>query len=408
MKKIVKPILLLGVLALGASTAVSAGMQNVQATNATSTATITFGTSLTSNATTLSKSAIQTSGISLASISASRVYGTYGYAARFGSSSYAGSLKLTFSNTVIISAVSVYAQVYGYDYDCGLKVATSAHTAYSTQYVTSSSFVAYTFSNLDNNDGDASSTLTLANASAGDRFYVSKVVVTFGSASTPVPSDPEPSDPVTPSEPSTSEGSTTSQAEVNGAYRIAPVTSSSSSVNVYNISYQSGLYRGTVVKTLTKSSIYTDPGDVSLYYQAFKALPKNYVHYTSSTLSSAKSSAYRLYGRSARLYTEYSRTDGYTRYFPTLNTYRYTEADIAVDSTYASSSSWNRGVGRLVIVPGGAKVYGSAPVIFKTVDHYAHFAEFYNYYNGFGSLFNGQNGTGYGSWVQPTTITYTI
>jgi hypothetical protein len=178
-------------------------------------------------------------------------------------------------------------------------------------------------------------------------------------------------------------------------------------VNVYNVSYTSGLYKGMVVKTLTKGTVYTDPSDVSLYYQAFTALPKNYLHYTSSNLTKVKKTAYNTYGTSARLYTEYSRTDGYTQYFPTLNTYYYTEADIAVDSTYASSASWNRGTGRLVIVPSGVTTYGSDPWIVKTIDHYEHFCEFYNYGNAFGSLFNGEGGTGDGAWVEPTTVTWT-
>jgi hypothetical protein len=192
------------------------------------------------------------------------------------------------------------------------------------------------------------------------------------------------------------------------------VTSSSTSVSVYSVSYSNGLYRGTVVKTLSKSATYTDWEEVCLYYQAFKALPSNYVYYASSSaLDEAKSDAYATYGSAARLYTYYSRTNGYIPCFPTVNsTSNYIEADIALTSAYASSASWNRGAGRLIIIPLGCKQYGSDPVIFKTEDHYANFMEHYNYSGGWGPEFDGETGqteSPHGNtYTKPTTVTFTI
>lgn len=200
------------------------------------------------------------------------------------------------------------------------------------------------------------------------------------------------------------------------AYRITPVSSSGTSASIYQVVKSGSGYQGTAVKTIYKDSIYTDHAEVAFYYQAFKAYPKNYAYYTKATLDEVKASSYGTYGTSARLWTSYSGNYGYTQYFPTLNTYTYIEADIAVDSGYASSSTWNRGTGRLVIVPSGAACYNSGsmsyPAIFKTLDHYASFCEFYNRYDAsssaFGALFDGEGSNGYGSWVQPLTVSYHV
>jgi hypothetical protein len=241
-----------------------------------------------------------------------------------------------------------------------------------------------------------------------------------GSSSTTVPSLSSSS---SSSKPSTSGGASSSAASSASSassqvqvahYRIASVTSSSSSVSVYSVAYSNGLYRGTVVKTLSKSATYTDWEEVCLYYQAFKALPSNYVYYaSSSTLLEAKSDAYATYGSAARLYTYYSRTNGYIPCFPTVNsTSNYIEADIALTSAYASSASWNRGAGRLIIIPLGCAQYGSDPVIFKTEDHYANFMEHYNYLGGWGPEFDGETGqteSPHGNtYTKPMTVTFTI
>jgi len=413
-------ILSSGMLAL-ASLAIALVPQGLEAHAASSAGSIVFGSTASStSAPTLSTSSFTTSGVTVSAVTATKAYSSgTGYTARIGTGSYVGSVKFTFSASVTVSSITVNAWLYGSDTGSIIKVATSSQTSYVSNTITSSSPLAYNYA-----ISGTFTTLTLATAAAGKRVNVNSIVFnasassSSSSASTSSASSSKTSSSAssasssqqTSSSSSKSSSSASSSSSVPQAsvYRVAPVTSSGTTVNVYNVSYTSGLYKGTVVKTLTKSSYYIDPEEVSLYYQAWKVLPTNYVHYTSSNLSSVKASAYSKYGTKARLYTEYSRTDGYTQYFPTLNTYYYTEADIDVDGTYAKSSSWNRGVGRLVIVPSGAKCYNDGPFIVKTVDHYAHFNEFYNRYNGFGTLFNGQNGTGYGVWSQATTVTYSI
>jgi|GEM_PF-1443457 len=408
-------ILSSGALAL-AAVAIALAPQGLEAHASGSTASIVFGSTASStSAATVTKSSFTTSGVTVSSITATKAYSSgSGYAARLGTGSYVGSLKFVFSGTVSVDSITVYAWTYGSDSGSIIKMATSSHTSYVSNTISATSATAYNYA-----ISGSFTNLTIATAAAGKRVNVKSIVFNLSggtTTSTTVPTSTVSSSTATstttyssttPVSSSTSTGGTgtTTQASV---YRIKPVVASGTTVNVYNVSYSSGMYRGSVVKTLTKGSYYIDPEEVSLYYQAFKALPANYMHYTSSSLSSVKAKAYAAYGTKARLYTEYSRTDGYTKYFPTLNTYYYTEADIDVDGTYAKSSSWNRGVGRLVIVPSGAKCYNDGAFITKTTDHYAHFAEFLNRYNGFGALFNGQNGSGYGSWSQATTVTYAI
>jgi hypothetical protein len=419
-------ILSSGAIAL-ATLAIALVPQGLEAHASNSSASLVFGSSTSSSsAATFSKNSLTASGVTVSSVSASRAYSSgKGYSLRIGTGSYTGNVKFTFASKITVSSITVYAWRYGSDSGSILKLATSSHTSYVSNTISSSYETSYNYA-----ISGSFNTLTLANAAARKRVNVSEVVFnlageeeesTSSSASHSSSSsstynwwDDYSSEETTSSTHSSSSTHTSSSTEETGTqtqesvYRIKPVVASGSSVNVYNVSYKSGLYKGTVVKTLTKGSVYTDPEDVALYYQAWKALPVNYLHYTSSSLKSVKKKAYAAYGNKARLYTEYSRTNGYTQYFPTLNTYYYTEADIATSSSYASGPTWNRGTGRLVIVPSGAKCYNDGAFIAKTTDHYAHFAEFYNRYNGFGSLFNGQNGSGYGAWSQAATVTYTL
>lgn len=416
-------ILSSGMLAL-AALAIALVPQGLEAHAASSSASIVFGSKASStSAATVTKNSFTASGLTVSSVSATKSYSSgKGYAARLGTGSYVGSIKFTFSASISATSVTVNAWRYGSDSGSILKMATSSHTSYVSNTISATSATAYTYA-----ISGSFNTLTIATSARGKRVNVASIVINGAEAEESVSSSKSSSSSsktttstssssktttssstATSSKTSSSSSTSTGTETEQSVYRIAPVTSSGSTVNVYNVSYKSGLYKGTVVKTLTKGSQYIDPEEVSLYYQAFEALPANYVHYTSKTLSSTKKSAYKKYGTKARLYTEYSRTDGYTKYFPTLNTYYYTEADIDVDGTYAKSSSWNRGTGRLVIVPSGAKCYNDGALIMKTVDHYKHFAEFYNRYNGFGALFNGQNGTGYGTWSQAATVTFTV
>ena len=204
--------------------------------------------------------------------------------------------------------------------------------------------------------------------------------------------------------------------DINTHYRINPVSATGDTLNVYNLD-------GTIEKTLRKSSEsdsstwYVDYRDVALYYLGYGELPANYCYYDQSTDNSgnqSKADAYDTFGNKARLYTKtYTRTDGYAAAFDNPNEYRYFEADIGLDSSYAKSRNWNRGQGRLVILYKGLQAYGTdTPTIFYTEDHYSSFRECYNYWNfsstqvgdgGYGPLFNGE-GTSAGSYIAPITI----
>ena len=166
------------------------------------------------------------------------------------------------------------------------------------------------------------------------------------------------------------------------------------------------------------STWYVDYRDVALYYLGYGELPANYTYFdqtSSSTESSSKRDAYNTFGNKARLYTkDYRSTSGYAASFTNPNENRYFEADIGLDSSYARSTSWNRGAGRLVIVYKGFAEYGIMPVILYTEDHYSSFREICNYWNysstqkgkgGLGPYFDGEtNTTTYGSRQSPTTI----
>jgi len=175
-------------------------------------------------------------------------------------------------------------------------------------------------------------------------------------------------------------------------YRLSPKSVSGDNATCYKVTQNGGTYYKTAVETITKGGVYTDPNEVALYYNAFASFPANYSHYTSSNLSSVKSSAYASFGNKARLYTEYSKTSGYTTIMPTLNYptgFNYIEADIASTSAYASSASWNRGSARLVIFPSGTTKDNDGAFSVKTLDHYGHFREFSNSVEGWGDNFDG-------------------
>jgi hypothetical protein len=421
-------ILSSGAIAL-ATLAIALVPQGLEAHASNSSASLVFGSSTSSSsAATFSKNSLTASGVTVSSVSASRAYSSgKGYSLRLGTGSYAGNVKFTFSSKITVSSITVYAWRYGSDSGSILKLATSSHTSYVSNTISSSYETSYNYA-----ISGSFNTLTLANAAARKRVNVSELVFnleggeeesTSSSASHSSSSsstynwwDDYSSEETSSSTHSSSSSSTHSSSSTEemgtqtqeSVYRIKPVVASGSSVNVYNVSYKSGLYKGTVVKTLTKGSVYTDPEDVALYYQAWKALPVNYLHYTSSSLKSVKKKAYAAYGTSARLYTEYSRTNGYTQYFPTLNTYYYTEADIATSSSYASGPTWNRGTGRLVIVPVARSAITTGPSSRRRPTTMPISPSSITAINGFGALFNGQNGSGYGAWSQAATVTYTL
>lgn len=192
----------------------------------------------------------------------------------------------------------------------------------------------------------------------------------------------------------------------SGAYRVAPKTSTATTLNVYSVTQSGSSYAATVTKTLTKGSYYTTYEDVAAYWIGFGELPVNYVLATSSTKDTKKSEAYAKYGEAARLWFAYHLTSGYMNQVPSYNTYgdganaaTYYEFDISSDWT---SYSGNRGALRLMAMPYGLTQYGVMPVIFYTRDHYASFSEYYNYSGGWGKYFADQS-----SYKAPTTVSVT-
>ncbi|MBP5090934.1 MAG: hypothetical protein J6328_00010 [Bacilli bacterium] len=204
--------------------------------------------------------------------------------------------------------------------------------------------------------------------------------------------------------------------DVDSHYRIEPVKAIGDTLNVYNLD-------GTIKKTLRKSSEddpstwYVDYKDVALYYLGYDELPANYVYMDNTddaAKSRAKREAFEAFGSKARLYTnDYTSRSGYMASIPTPNEYRYFEADIGIDSSYARSANWNRGSGRLLIIYKGLGAYGIMPTIFFTDDHYSSFSECYNYGDfsqtivgdgGFGPKFDGE-GDDFGTYLSPMTIT---
>lgn len=159
---------------------------------------------------------------------------------------------------------------------------------------------------------------------------------------------------------------------------------------------------GTIVKTLTKGTYYTSIADVAGYVSAFRELPANYYiidrDVDRSPYNASKKLCFENYGTSCRLSPNYYESN-YT-YLPWPTDKRYLEVDIG-SSTYATSSSWNRGAYRLLVNFDGLSEYNNdGPIIFYTPDHYSNFREYSNYYSSWGSSF-GESG---GSWQALQTI----
>lgn len=383
-----------------------------ETTNLQTCADITFGTSFDGTDTSVpSTSSFTTKNLTVSSVDSTKVFcKSQGYAAHFGSSSAVGTLTFTFAQPLVISKVKVLAWLFGSDTGSKITITTSAQTSGTAQTITDSSAPdisdsstdsGYVFSNLDGGTGASSSTLSVT--SSVKRFYLAKIVLTLNGSSLPASSSAA-------SSAATSSGVTSSQSGAATYYRVAPSQTTAATAPVYSVTYQSGLYQGSLVKTLTKGAYYTDYADVAAYWQAFGGMPGNYMCAdgdSSSGYSTTKSEAYAAYGESARLWFTYHRTTGYMTQVPSYNTYgdgtneaTYYEIDIA---TSWSSYSSNRGALRLMAMPYGLTQYGVAPVIFYTADHYSNFSEYYNYSGGWGPSFSSRS-----DYVAPSTVTFTV
>lgn len=365
---------------------------------------------------------------------------------RLGSSSKAGAITISFTTPQVVTKAIIYACAYGTQTvstlpNYVLTVSSSAETTGTTFAMSSSNTAVdisdtsndgYIVEGLDGGNGVASSSITIAE-NEKYRIYLCKIVLSIADYS-PVDSSQESSVPASSSSsssasPSSSSSSSSSSSQSGAAtntsqywsevtdtsysgnfidyspattYRIAPkVSEDGTKVDLFSVSELNGNYYMSVARTIYKNEWYVDSEDVAAYYNAFKSFPTNYVHYNNSeyhgsdTATSAKKEAFNTYGTKGRLYTEYKRTTGYVTSMPDLymvssSDFFYIEVDLAVTSSYASSTNFNRGSGRLVVFPYGMETHQNEPFITQTLDHYGHFREFANYYGGWGANFLGQ------------------
>lgn len=386
-------------------------------TNTRDCANITFGTGTTSDSgRSVTSSSYSSEGLVFTLDSATTAYSyAKGNPARMGKTSAVGSLTFSFPSCVV-SAARLYAYQYGTDGDAVVSVSTSAISQAKTATISATDVPTltdlsgtniYLFTGLDNNAGDSSTTITIS-SDGSNRFYLAKILFTLnGTPDAPTSS----SSAAASSNSSSSSDMTTSSSSAQATYyRVAPNTSSGTTANVYSVSYLNGGYQGTLVKTLTKGAYYTTYEDVAAYFQAFAAMPGNYMCADgddSSGYSTTKNKAYAVYGEDARLWFTYHRTTGYMTQIPVYNTYgdgtneaTYYEIDI---STSWTSYSGNRGAERLMATPYGIQTYGVVPVVFHTTDHYSTFTEYYNYSGGWGPSFASR-----AAYTAPTTVTYTV
>jgi hypothetical protein len=160
--------------------------------NATSCAKIEFGTTTNNNASELGTdtSKFSVSGMTINSISSTKVYcSTLGEAAKLGSSSAGGSLTVTF-DSLLITSIRLFAFEYSTsEGTAGITVQTSALAAAQDGSVSNSAAPdltalsgtgIYLFSGLDGGTGTSSTSLTIASPSK--RFYLSKILLTIKGA----------------------------------------------------------------------------------------------------------------------------------------------------------------------------------------------------------------------------------
>lgn len=378
--------------------------------------------------------AIQSSGIRVTSIDGSRkCTGESGQALKMGSASEAGTLQIELSSSLYWSSVRVLAFPYegedpckltfnlrGEDYSLSSRCANSEVAKEALDHHEDLSC----WSDVTGLFGNANS-FSLASES---RVYVAGIAIEFiggtkedssvssessnGNSFTSNSTSSEdtiPEEPYTPSEhreewETWSNGSYTNYIDFSASttFRLS-AAESEDGLTATCYFYSEERKRFVIGETLRKDGVYTNSSEVALYYNAFRDLPKNYGYYTKKNTNAVMKELYPLYGDSSRLYTDYSRTNGYATVQPPLNMpsgFKYYELDLAYEPNngYASAEKVNRSkAGRIVIFPFGTKNYGDEPYIVKTLDHYAHFREFANYLDGWGANYDGASsdlGTG--------------
>lgn len=380
---------------------------------------ILFGSSQYSGNTEVSAGSFTTSGITVSSISSTKVYydGSES-AARVGSSSAGGTITFNFDQAYYIKRVKILA----YQYNSNSTTYTYKDTNNSCTFTVSNSSAFDDLGNAADEDChvkylDYSTAVSSFTITSTKRFNLSKIVLTLaGSGGSSSSSESSQSSSSVSQTTSGSYSTLAYETVANNAwptaektYRVVPNTTSASSVTVYNVKYTTTGYLAyptdlTLVKDETNCLTYET---VALYYQSFGEFPPNY---TTTRSQCTSGSVYRL----VSTYTKgsYSGSNDYTT---SLGTFRnssgkYYELDIAVEDGYSGGTSYGgsgRGAGRLVIVADGISEYSDAsPVCYFTMDHYSHFSEFYNYATGWSPVFDG-TGSGYGDRSTPSTVTAT-
>lgn len=184
--------------------------------------------------------------------------------------------------------------------------------------------------------------------------------------------------------------------EEYASMRRNPITTTGDVGYIYN-------YDGSVYKTLYKGNYYTELEDVAGYIIAFNELPINYYRDvketdTSKSYNDSKAACYAEFSTACRI-SPGSYYSNYT-YLPNTFDGTYCEADIGYGS-YATASTWGRGMRRIVWGKSGIDAYGrDISVVFYTDDHYYTFKEYGNYHESWGTTFGG----GKGAWQMMPTI----
>ena len=393
---------------------------------------ILFGAETHSSVVPIRADAIQTSGIRVTSIDGSRkCTGESGQALKMGSSSEAGSLQIELSSSLYWSSVRILAFPYEGEEPCKLTFHLRGEDYSLSSRCANSEAAKETLNHHEDLSCWSDVTGLYGNANSFSltsqtRVYVAGIAIEFiggtkedstvssesSNSSSTSSDDTIPEEPYTPSEhrdewETWMNDSYTNYIDFSASttFRLS-ATESEDGLTATCYFYSEERNRFIIGETLRKDGVYTNSSEVALYYNAFHDMPKNYGYYTksSSTVTNAvMKELYPLYGDSSRLYTDYSRIDGYATVQPPLNMpsgFKYYELDLAYEPNngYASAEKVNRSrAGRIVIFPFGTKNYGDEPYIVKTLDHYAHFREFANYLDGWGANYDGASsdlGTG--------------
>lgn len=154
-------------------------------------ATIEFGAKTHSESTAPTDSSYHTNNINISNIQYTSCYGSSysndyesSNSLKMSSGKKQGSFTVTFAKPYIITSAIVYASKYSSDSDSQYKFSTSANTAGTTVTIDDSNEKQYTFANLDNGVGTASTSLTFGAESKG-RIFVHKIQLQINSSSTP-------------------------------------------------------------------------------------------------------------------------------------------------------------------------------------------------------------------------------